>query len=103
MNVGVGRNQFLVTSGYGGVQHTCLCASQANLLVVLKYACLWDIQKERRVTCSIVHPITNAKFLEDDYIKNMKPRSRMILEEILGEGSSALPKEIVSNPVVRET
>ena len=28
---------------------------------------------------------TNARFLEEDFIKNMKPKSRPVLEELLGE------------------
>ena len=31
---------------------------------------------------------TNPRFLEEEYIKNIKPRSRLIIEELLGEGSS---------------
>ena len=44
---------------------------------------------------------TNARFLEEDYIKNMKPRSRLILEELLGEGSSNSLEKIVPRPIVR--
>ena len=46
---------------------------------------------------------TNARFFEDDYIANTNPRSRLTLEELQGEGSSALSIEIVPNPVVGET
>ena len=28
---------------------------------------------------------TNARFLEEDFVKNMKPRSRLVLEELTGE------------------
>ena len=31
---------------------------------------------------------TNTRFLEDDFIKNAKPRSTLVLEELSGEGSS---------------
>ena len=32
---------------------------------------------------------TNAIFLEDDYIKNRKPKGRMVLEEVMGEPSDS--------------
>ena len=46
---------------------------------------------------------TNARFLEEDYIKNMKPRSRLIIEELLGEKSSISQEERVPRPIVEET
>ena len=46
---------------------------------------------------------TNARFLEEDYIKNMKPRSRLIIEELLGEKSSISQEEVVPRPIVEET
>ena len=39
---------------------------------------------------------TNARFLEEDYIKSMKPRSELVLEELLGESASTSQSEIVS-------
>ena len=30
---------------------------------------------------------TNTKFLEEDFMKNAKPRSRLVLEELSEEGS----------------
>ena len=44
---------------------------------------------------------TNARFLEEDYMKNMKPRSRLILEELLGEESVTPREEVVPRPIVR--
>ena len=35
---------------------------------------------------------TNAKFLEKDFIKNVKPRSRLVLEKLSIEGSSTSQK-----------
>ena len=45
---------------------------------------------------------TNARFLEEDYIKNMKPRSRLILEELLGEKSLNAQEESVPRSIIRE-
>ena len=45
---------------------------------------------------------TNAKFLEEDFMKNAKPRSRLVLEELSKEGSSTSQREIVSQPIIRE-
>ena len=45
---------------------------------------------------------TNAKFLEEDFIKDAKPRSRLVLEELSEEGSSTSQREIVSQPIIRE-
>ena len=46
---------------------------------------------------------TNARFLEEDYIRNMKPRSRLILEELLGEAPTTsavggIPTPIIERP-----
>ena len=46
---------------------------------------------------------TNARFLEEDYIRNMKPRSRLILEELLGEAPTTsavggIPAPIIERP-----
>ena len=46
--------------------------------------------------------ITNTKFLEEDFMKNAKPRSRLVLEELSKEGSSMSQIEIVSQPIIRE-
>ena len=45
---------------------------------------------------------TNAKFLEEDFMKDAKPRSRLVLEELSEEGSSTSHREIVSQPIIRE-
>ena len=45
---------------------------------------------------------TNAKFLEEDFMKDFKPRSRLVLEELSEEGSSTSQREIVSQPIIRE-
>ena len=45
---------------------------------------------------------TNARFLEEDYIKSMKPRSELVLEELLGENASTSQSEIVSEPIIEE-
>ena len=45
---------------------------------------------------------TNAKFLEEDFMKDAKPRSRLVLEELSEEGSSTSQREIVSQPIIRE-
>ena len=45
---------------------------------------------------------TNAKFLEEDFMKNAKLRSRLVLDELLEEGSSTSQREIVSQPIIRE-
>ena len=45
---------------------------------------------------------TNARFLEEDYIKNMKPKSRLILEELLGEEFTTPQEEAVPRPINRE-
>ena len=45
---------------------------------------------------------TNAKFLEEDFMKNAKPRSRLVLEKLSKEGSSMPQREIVSQPIIRE-
>ena len=45
---------------------------------------------------------TNAKFLEEDFMKDAKPRSRLVLEKLSEEGSSTSQREIVSQPIIRE-
>ena len=45
---------------------------------------------------------TNAKFLEEDFMKNAKPRSRLVLKELSEEGSLMSQREIVSQPIIRE-
>ncbi len=45
---------------------------------------------------------TNARFLEEDYIKSMKPRSRLVLEELLGEGTVTSQLGTVPRPIVEE-
>ena len=46
---------------------------------------------------------TNARFLEEEYIKNMKPRSRLIIEELLGDGYLNPQEEAVPRPIIQET
>ena len=43
---------------------------------------------------------TNARFLEDDFIKNTKPRCRLVLEELSREESSIPQREIISQPII---
>ncbi len=43
---------------------------------------------------------TNARFLEEDYIKNMKPRSRLVLEELLGEKPHTSVMGNIHKPIV---
>ena len=45
---------------------------------------------------------TNAKFLEEDFMKNAKPKSRLVLGELSEEGSLTSQREIVSQPIIRE-
>ena len=45
---------------------------------------------------------TNTRFLEDDFMKNAKPRSKLVLEELSGQGSSISQSEIVSPSIIRE-
>ena len=45
----------------------------------------------------------NVRFYEDDYLRNMKFRSWLVLEKLLGERCSTHLRETVSHPVVRET
>ena len=44
----------------------------------------------------------NAQFLEEDYIRSMKPRSKLVLEELLGESISTSQLGIVPKPVIEE-
>ena len=43
---------------------------------------------------------TNTRFLEDDFMKNTKPRSKLVLEELSREGSSISQREIISQPII---
>ena len=45
---------------------------------------------------------TNARFLEDNFIKNMKPRNRLVFEELSRKESSTPQKENVSQSIIRE-
>ena len=42
--------------------------------------CLFYSPQDKKVIVS-----TNATFLEEDYMKNHKPKSKVILEELFGE------------------
>ena len=46
---------------------------------------------------------TSAHFLEDDYIRDAKPRSRLVIEEMQEEGSSDSQVRTSSQPVSQET
>ena len=54
----------------------------------MKYVCLLDTLKEREVDFFYsssekkVIVSTNAKFFEEDYVNNFKPKSKVILEEL---------------------
>ena len=66
---------------------------------------MYDIQKEWNEDFSIVFKIkifnvsTNTTFLEDDYIKNHKPKSKVILEELSGEIVNPYTSPIISEQV----
>ena len=46
---------------------------------------------------------THARFLEEDYVKNTKPRSRLILEKLSGEGPSVSHEDAIPQPIAEET
>ena len=46
---------------------------------------------------------THARFLEEDYMKDFKPRSRLVLEELLGNVAEPTSRETVPAPIVDET
>ena len=41
---------------------------------------------------------TNAKFLEEDYVNNFKPKSKVILEEL--DSAQESPKPLEFGPIV---
>jgi len=45
---------------------------------------------------------TNARFLEEDFIKNMKPRSKLVLEELTGENVHATYPQSIPEPTTDE-
>ena len=45
----------------------------------------------------------NMRFYKDDYLRNIRSRSWLVLEKLLGERCSTHLRETVSHPVVRET
>ena len=46
---------------------------------------------------------TNATFLEDNYIKEHKPRSKVVLEELLPGSTSIQSTTVVENNIVKTT
>ena len=47
---------------------------------------------------------TNVRFLEDDYVMDNKPRSKVVLYELKGEGVvSSVPETLVEPPWVAST
>ena len=45
---------------------------------------------------------TNARFLEEDFIKNMKPRSKLVLEELIDENVQATCPRSIPEPTTDE-
>lgn len=45
---------------------------------------------------------TNAKFIEEDYVSNFKPRSRLVLEELSGDVVVMTPSRSAAEPIMKE-
>ena len=64
--------------------------------------CSWAIQKGLAEVCSTALKIkkkylysTNVTFLENDYVINFKPRSKVVLEELRGDMLATQPTIVV--------
>ena len=81
---------------FRGVLEMCLKERPRSWNHALKCACLWDIPKRLEVKFSIVqkkikHLSTNATFLEHDCVNNHKPRSKVVLEEMVSNEVAKSP------------
>ena len=87
-NCGLGKNLIYDTSTFGDVQHLCQKGSLTNWnQKVEKCMFMLGIQKELWKIILVVIKITrclystNTKFLDNDYVNNLKAKCRTILEE----------------------